>query len=346
MTLESITIAPFEGTKAEWDGAAQALDGSSFCHRAGWRSVMEEVLGHQTWWWVARGSEGDILGALPLVRVKSRIFGDYLVSMPFLSYGGPVGSVDARRALAAHAIQLADELNVDLLELRTRHDLLDSGLTTNARKLTVVKALPETSEELWEKGLRAKVRSQVRRPLKEGMTVRFGPDQLEPFYEVFATAMRDLGTPVLPRRFFEKLRLEFDDDVLFGVVDFKGSPVAAGCGFFGDDEFEITWAGASREYSRLAPNMLLYWGFMEECIRLGSSLFNFGRCSPDSGTHRFKTQWGTDEERLPWLQRSPTGLLSTPNPDSAKFRAATATWRRLPVGVANLIGPRLSRLLP
>jgi hypothetical protein len=178
------------------------------------------------------------------------------------------------------------------------------------------------------------------------MTARFGLDALPDFYEVFARTMRDLGTPVLARRFFEVIAERFAEESVVGVIEHQDRVVAAGYGFLWGGEVEITWAGALREYSASAPNMLLYWSFMEESIRRGAGTFNFGRCSPGSGTHRFKMQWGAGEQVLPWAQWSPGGVASTPSPDSAKFRLATAVWTKLPVPVANLIGPRISRLLP
>jgi len=341
-----IVIECFDGDGVAWDEALTALEGTSFCHLYGWRAVMEEVLGHETHWWVARGEDNAVEGLLPIVRVRSRLFGDYLVSMPFLNYGGPVGSPAARTALAQHAAGHAQDLGVDLLELRGRRETKAEGLTVNARKITVIKTLPETPEELWEKGIKAKLRSQIRRPMKEGMEIRFGPDLVDPFYEVFSITMRDLGTPVLPKPFFESIRTHLGDSVMFAVVEHEGRAVAAGCGLIWDGELEITWAGASREHQRLAPNMLLYWGMMEESTKRGFHSFNFGRCSLDSGTHRFKKQWGTEDHPLPWLQWSPSGVPSTPSPDSPKFRLATAAWSRLPVSVTNVIGPRLSRLIP
>ena len=336
-------VEPFGGDADGWNDLLGSMEGATFCHLHGWRAVMEEALGHETFWWVARNEGGTAEGLLPLVRVRSRLFGHYLVSMPFLNYGGPVGTEPARRALARRATDLARELGVDLLELRARSDL-ETG--ENRRKVTVLKSLPDSRDELWEDGLRSKVRSQVRRPMKEGMEVRFGPDRLDAFYRVFSTTMRDLGTPVLPRSFFETIRDHLGASSLFATVELDGEPLAAGCGLFYDAELEITWAGASREHSRLAPNMLLYWGMMEEGVRRGMDVFNFGRCTPDSGTHRFKRQWGTEDEPLPWLQWSPSGVSSTPNPDSPKYRFATDVWSRLPVGVANRLGPLLSRSIP
>lgn len=341
----ALQVVSFEGDASSWDALLSGPDGT-FCHRFGWKKVLEDGLGHETHWLVAEDQAGVPHGVLPLARVRSRLFGDYLVSMPFLNYGGPIGSQDAQEVLAKEAQRIATELDVDLLELRTRHVSPDTNLSVNARKLTVVKQLPSEPEELWDKGIKAKVRSQIRRPMKEGMEVRFGEEQLEAFYEIFSTTMRDLGTPVLPRRFFELVRDEFGSDVIFTAVYLGDEPVAAACGLGWNDEFEISWAGSSREHAKKAPNMLLYWGLMEECVSRGYETFNFGRCSPDSGTHRFKKQWGSEDVPLPWLQWSPSGVLSTPNPDSPKFRLATRAWQRLPVGIANVIGPRISRSLP
>ena len=306
---------------------------------------MTDVMGHETLYMTARDREGLCRGLLPLVRVRSRLFGDYLLSMPFMSYGGPVGSDDAKKALAEAAVAEAERLGVDLMELRTRQPL-DLDLPRSDRKITVLKSLPDDPETLWTDGLKAKVRSQVRRPMKEGMEARIGADLVDPFYEVFSVTMRDLGTPVLPKTFFEEIAARMSDQVVFSVVEYEGRPAAAGCGFLWKGEYEITWAGALRELSRKAPNMLLYWSLMEESVRRGASTFNFGRCSPGSGTHRFKSQWGTEDQPLPWTQWARGGVAATPNPDSAKFRLATQVWSRLPVSVTNRLGPWLSRSLP
>jgi serine/alanine adding enzyme len=342
---DTVRAVTFEGTDGEWDAAVASLGGGTFCHLSGWRHVLAEGLGHESMRLAVRGTSGETLGVLPLARVRSRLFGDYLLSMPFLSYGGPLGGGVARRALVEAAVAEARRLGVDLLELRSREPL-PGDLAVSERKLTVLKALPATTEELWEKGIKAKLRSQVRRPLKEGMTARFGLDLVPEFYAVFARTMRDLGTPVLPRRFFDVVAERFARESVVGVIEREGETVAAGYGFLWDGEVEITWAGALREHAASAPNMLLYMSFMEESIRRGARTFNFGRCSPGSGTHRFKMQWGSEEHVLPWAQWSPGGVAATPSPDSAKFRLATAAWRRLPLPVANLIGPSVSRLLP
>lgn len=338
-------VREVEPGDARWDAWLTGAEGSTFCHLAGWREVMEEVLGHRCRYLAAEAEDGSWAGVLPLVRVRGAPFGHFLLSMPFLNDGGPLGSPAARRLLAAEAVEEARRLGVDLLELRTREPL-GGGLAESQRKVTVLLPLPDTAEELWEKGFRAKLRSQIRRPQKEGLTTRFGADQAAPFYEVFARNMRDLGTPVLPRAWFERIARVFPEQSLFAVVYSGDTPVAAGCGFAWRGEFEITWASALREFNSVSPNMLLYWALMERAIAMGVKTFNFGRCTPGAGTHRFKLQWGGSDLPLPWAQWSPGGVAATPSPDRPVFRLATAAWQRLPVPVANLVGPVLARRLP
>jgi serine/alanine adding enzyme len=337
---------PVEPGDPAWDAYVDAAEGSTFCHAGGWRGIIEDVLGHQCTYLAARDHDGRWLGALPLVRVRSRLFGDYLVSMPFLNYGGPIGGPSARAHLARDAARIAEREGVDLLELRCREPV-DSALHLVHRKVAVVLRLPEAAETLWSERFPSKLRSQIRRPLKEGLEVRFGAGQVHPFYEVFCRHMRDLGTPVLPRALFERIATVFPTASLFGVVYRGDEPVAAGCGLAWRGELEMTWAASLREHSRVAPNMLLYWSFMERAIEQGVRRFNFGRSTPGAGTHRFKRQWGGEDVPLPWLQWSARGLSATPSPDgSAMFQLATRVWQRVPLPLARRFGPPLARKLP
>src|SRR3989454_12291873 len=163
---------------------------------------MENVLGHECLYTIACDDAGAWRGILPLVRVRTPLFGDYLVSLPFLNAGGPVGAPEAIAPLVEHAAALARRLGVDLLELRTRH-VVSCELRLSRRKLTVRLELPDSAAALW-RAFDPKLRSQIKRPQREGLAARFGPEQLDPFYDVLARNMRSLGTPVLPRAFFER----------------------------------------------------------------------------------------------------------------------------------------------
>ena len=339
-----MTTLSLNGDASSWDAFVTRADGSSFCHLAGWRDILTDVLGVECLYRVAVDPDGELQGVLPLVRVRSWIFGHYLVSLPFLNDGGPLGSPDARRQLVEEAVAEARRSRADLLELRTR-DAGGLDLPVSSRKITVLLALPPTPDDLF-KSFSSKLRSQIRRPMKEGLTTRFGLDQVEPFYEVFARTMRDLGTPVLPRVFFERVAAAFPDLAQFGVVYRGDQPLAAGCGFFWREEFEMTWAGALRESRPVAANMLLYWAFMEQTIARSARVFNFGRCTPGGGTHLFKQQWGGADVALPWCQYAPAAVKATPSPDDPAFSWGPRLWRRLPLSIANRLGPRLVRYLP
>ncbi len=342
----SLEVGAFDGPANEWDAFVKQQRGWTHFHLHGWRQVISRTLGHSCPYVVARHEGGDLAGVLPLVRVKSLLFGDYLISVPFLNYGGPLGDDAAVRSLADHAVALAIREGVKLLELRSRIEL-PLGLPVSHRKITVVLDLPAGDPEVLWKALPAKLRSQVRRPQKEGVTVQFGLDQLEPFYRVFARHMRDLGTPAQSRRLFEAIADAFPEDVCFGCAYSGGHPVAGGAGFRWNGEFEMTWASSLSQYNRIAPNMLLYWAFIERAVNEGLALFNFGRCTPNGGTHRFKRQWGSRDEQLWWYQRAEGGgEAATPSPDDDAYSWGPRVWKRLPVPIASALGPHIVRFLP
>ena len=338
-------IEAVAGSPSEWDDFVRGSEYSTHCHLLGWRSVIERAFGHECLYLAARGAQRELAAVLPLVRVKSLLFGHYLVSMPFLNSGGPLGSQDAVGRLATHAAAIARRDGALLLELRSRQPL-SVDLPVSHRRITVVLDLPAGEPRcLWER-LSAKVRSQVRRPLKEGAEVRFGLDQVGSFFSVFAHHMRDLGTPTLPRRFFECIAQTFPNDVWFGCVYLDSRPVACGCGFRWGGEFEMTWAAALRAYHHMAPNMLLYWAFMERAASEGLTLFNFGRCAPGGGTHRFKQQWGTRDVPLWWYHRAANTRAVMPSARDGRFALGQRIWRQLPVAVATALGPRIVRYIP
>jgi len=334
----------FTGTGEEWDAFVVDQPGYTHFHRYGWKRIIEEVFGHETRYFASRNGRG-LCAALPLVRVRSRIFGHYLVSMPFLNYGGPVGTDEGIAGVVRAASEEAKSSRARLLELRSRV-AMPVDLPVSHRKITVMLDLPSDPETL-HGSFGSKLRSQIRRPAREGVTVRFGPDQVPAFYEVFSRHMRDLGTPSLPRRFFDAIASVFPEDSWFGCAWLGAEPIACGAGFRWGDEFEMTWASSLSRFNRIAPNMFLYWSFMERAIAGGLRRFNFGRCSPDSGTHRFKRQWGSRDEPLYWYQWAPEGTdLATPSPDQGKYAWGPRLWRHLPLGIARRLGPWIVKSIP
>ena len=349
----TFTVSRYEGSAGAWDAFVRGQNSGTrytHCHLYGWRAVMHRAMGHDTPYLVATDDvSGAIAGVLPLVRLKSMLFGHFLVSMPFLNYGGPLGSPAAVSALAAHAAGMAESDGVGILELRSRYDYGPlRNFSVSHRKVTVLLDSSGGSEALWNR-LPSKVRSQIRRPQKDGVTVRIGADQAQPFYEVFSRHMRDLGTPVMALEFFQSVVEQFRDSALFAVAYHEGTPIACGAGFtWGSDassEFEITWASALRGYNRISPNMLVYWELMKNVADRDVNTFNFGRCSPGGNTHKFKTQWGTTDQPLWWYVHAAKGTQPMTE-HSAGASIATRLWKHVPRAVANVVGPRIVRLIP
>jgi len=332
--------------RAEWDEYVRSASGAELYHDYRWRELITDVFRHETLYLAARAG-GRILGVLPLVRLKSRLFGDFMVSMPFVNYGGVVADTPrARSALLDAAVRNGLEAGVGHIELRGRDAaLLDWPERDD--KVTMLLDLPDSADALWS-GFKPKLRAQIRRPQKEGaVACSGGIELLDEFYAVFARNMRDLGTPVYSKRFFAAVLEKFEDESKLHVVRLGGKPVAAGLVLAHRSVLEIPWASSLREVSRTSVNMLLYWSVLEDAANRGFSRFDFGRSTKGSGTHRFKLQWGAKEQQLRWHYWLPAGRsMPRLSPSNPKYRGAIALWRKLPVPVANLLGPHIVRNLP
>lgn len=336
------SIALYSGDAATWDTAVQGMPDATAAHLYAWKPLIEDVYQQECPYITARRA-GRITGLLPLVDVRSVLFGRTLVSMPYLNAGGPLGDDTDIRALAEYAVELARSLRIRTMEFRALRGL-PIGLEAHSEKVGCVLDLPGTSELLW-KSLGSKLRSQIRRPQKEGVEMRFGPDQVEPFFRVFARNMRDLGSPTHAARFFSGIAKHLDERAWFGCAWLQGQPIAAGCALQFGDEVEMTWASTVREFNRVAPNMLLYWTFMERAVNEGLKHFNFGRSTPGSGPHRFKLQWGARDVPLCWY-RWPDQAAAPLQQDSGPMSVASRVWRHLPVPVATALGARLRGGIP
>jgi serine/alanine adding enzyme len=343
--VTSLRIIDASADSEQWDRVVESLPGSTCAHLFGWREIMNDVLGHDCLYLAAVDGDGAWRGVLPLVRVRN-ILGHFLISLPFLNDGGPIGDDAAQESLVEFAIAEAVRSGATLLELRAR-EVLPGPAVPSYRKVAVHLSLPSSAELLWQDTIRAKLRSQIRRPTKEGMTFRSGVSELRSFYKVFSRNMRDLGTPVLPRSFFEGASSAFGSAVLFATVYARnGLPVAAACCLLWRDELEVTWASSLREFNHQSPNMLLYFRLMEDAVERGVRVFNFGRCSPGGSTHRFKQQWGGEDVPLPWPSWPGGASTRVPSAERPLYRLAVEAWRRLPLVITNRLGPTLARLLP
>lgn len=336
-----------DGDEAAWDAFLETRSETTLYHRSPWRRLIEDQFGQQAFYLYAAGAAGDVQGVLPLVRLKSRLFGDYMVSMPYVNYGGAIGlTPDIETALMQEACRLGESLGVSHIEFRDTLQRAE-GWTMRTDKVVMLLDLPGTPEALWD-GFTPKLRAQIRRPQREQTEVVHGGLELLPqFYQVFARNMRDLGTPVYGDGFFAAILKVFPASAKITVVHHAHQPVAAAFTLGHRERLEIPWASSLREYNQLGVNMLLYWEVLRRAIEDGYRSFDFGRSSMDSGTFRFKKQWGAQPQQLYWHYWLAAGQpLPQLTPSSPKYQLAIRTWKRLPLSVANWLGPHIVKNLP
>ena len=334
-----------ETSGSAWDAYVSQHSDATVDHLWGWRNIFEGVFGHQPVYLSARRGE-SLVGALPLVQFHSRIFGRFVVSLPFLNYGGVLADDGAvTEALVARAVDIARQFGARHVELRhVRRQLPDRPCREHKLQLTL--PLPEQSDALWS-GMDRKVRNQVRKAQKEGLVaVSGGAELVSEFYSVFAHNMRDVGTPVYSRRLFDETLRAFPDRARITVVRHAGQPIAAGLSVSFRDVVIVPWASSLRAYRHLCANMLLYWAMLEQAIAGGFRTFDFGRSSPGGGTHQFKLQWGAREVPFHWEYLLLSGNeLPDQGPTNPKFKIAIDLWKHLPLAIAGRVGPVLSRHL-
>jgi FemAB-related protein (PEP-CTERM system-associated) len=312
-----------------------------------WMTVLERGLGH-TPYCLEAVAEGKTVGVLPLAYVRSLLFGRFLVGLPYLNYGGPQAD-DAATAgrLLDEAAALADRLKVRYLELRSEaaadHPKFERA---RADKVHMRLALPATAGALWDQ-LSTKVRNQVRKGQKSGLTVAWGThDVLGEFHDVFSENMRDLGTPGYGRKLFAATLEQFPGRAELCVVRAEGKPVAAGLLLHGWGVTEVPSASSLRSHNHTCANMLLYWNLLQRSVERGQAVFDFGRSSQDSPTFRFKKQWGAEPVAAQWQCYARSGSSGEMRPDNPSYGRLVRLWRRLPLWLTRRIGPSVVRGIP
>jgi len=312
-----------------------------------WLEALGEAFRHKTYALEA-SQDGRVVGVLPLMYVKSILFGRFLVSLPYLSWAGVIVEDEViAGALVDRAVELADELDVRYLELRheveRQHPALGQRMTS---KVTMRLALDCSCEAVWGQ-LRSVVRTQVRKAEKQGLTVDWGGRELlRDFYDVFSHNMRDLGTPVFGRRMFECILTHFPDQAELCVVHLGGKAIAAALAVHGPQITEAPSVSALQAYRSTAANSLLYWRLIQRAIERGQAVFDFGRSTVDSSTFVFKRKWGAEPQPLVWQYYVRKGQANDMRPDNGKYDRMINVWRRLPVGVTRLVGPAIVRGIP
>ena len=331
---------------ADSDAYVRGHAGATGYHLRAWTDLIGRVFGHETKYLVADTADG-VVGVLPLVFFRSRLFGRFAVSLPFVNYGGVIADgPEAERALLDRAMEETQAAGGTHLELRHTRQLY-SDLTPKRHKVAMVLPLCDTAEHEWER-LDRKVRNQVRKGEKSDLAVVVGGVELvDEFYSVFAHNMRDLGTPVYTRALFTDVLTTFRTTSRAFVVRHQGRPVAGSIVVWHQGTAEVPWASALRSANALSANVFLYWHMLKFCVEQGLETFDFGRSTPNEGTFHFKRQWGAQPRELVWEYWTASGH-ATPNvnPKNPKFDLAIRAWQRLPLPVASALGPHIVRNIP
>jgi len=347
-----ITVSCYRGRELaarqlEWTSFAQSLVDLPGVYNPAWVIPLARGL-HQTPYVLEARAAGRLVGVLPLLELRSLLFGRHLVSLPYQSPAGVLtNNSEAARVLISAACALADDLRVRYLELRQEVPFAHPQLTgERTNKVEVRLALPTTEEALW-KSFDPKVRNQVRKGEKNLLNVVWGGSELlSTFYQVFAQNMRDLGTPVYSPRLFREFLAHFGHDAEFCVVRKDGQPLAAALLIHERGTTKVPSASSLRAFNSLNANMLMYWSLLQRAISRGQRVFDFGRSSQDSSTLAFKQQWGAVAQATTWqyyLRHGSPHELHVGNP---KLQRRIELWRKLPLWLANWLGPQIVRGIP
>jgi FemAB-related protein (PEP-CTERM system-associated) len=319
------------------------------CHDSKWLLALNQGLGHQVSLIVAFDQYDQVIGFLPLAMVQSFLFGRFLVSLPYLNSGG-VCSDDPQvaHALIDRAVELADTLDVKHLELRHETPVEHPKLTVSRTdKVHMRLALPESPEALM-KSYKSKLRSQIKKTSENPFELAFGSLELvDEFYHVFATNMRDLGTPVYSKRLFGAVLANFGQQVAeLAVVRLEGKTIAGALLIHQDGTSQVPSASALRAYNSTGANLWMYSKLLERAILKGSSVFDFGRSSLESGTFKFKEQWGAKACPAVWQYYVRKGNPADMRPDSQNKQKLIKTWQKLPLWLSKMLGPGIVRGIP
>ncbi len=345
----SPVIRPLDAPRgAAWDAFVAAHPQGTFFHQAAWAGVLAQAFGHTAHYLLAE-QDGAVAGVLPLLHMRTRLFGNVLVSTPFCVYGGPLtADRDAFRALCEAGAALRERLGASALELRfpapPPEDWLDASEWPARDDLYVTfRRVITADDDANMKAIPRKQRAMVRKGIERGLSSRIDSD-VDGLHRIYAESVRNLGTPVFSRRYFQLLREAFADRMDVLTVEDAGVPVASVLNFYWRDEVLPYYGGGTAAARACHANDFMYWEVMRAAAARGCRLFDFGRSKHGTGAFSFKKNWGFAPTPLVHRYRlRPGAAIPDHNPLNPKYRLFIAAWQRLPLPVANLLGPFVVR---
>jgi len=344
MSATPILVKLLEAKDTErWDRFVLACPEATFFHRSGWQTVIERAFGHQTWFYYAE-SDGEIIGVLPLAQIKSRLFGHSLCSLPFCVYGGVASqSAAAQSALTQQAENLAASLNVDYLEHRNRA-ICHADWIGKDLYVTFKKAI-DPDEEKNMLAIPRKQRAMVRKGIKESLISEIDQD-IGRFFYAYSSSVHALGTPVFSKQYFRILKEVFADDCEILTITQNDEIISSVLSFYFRDEVLPYYGGGTSRSRVVAGNDFMYWELMRRACEKQYRVFDFGRSKLGTGSYDFKKNWGFEAQPLHYeylLLNART--LPDNNPLNPRFQMFIKLWQRMPMALANVIGPHIVKNL-
>ncbi len=339
-------IEYYDKYRTAWSNYVYHSTGATIAHQIGWMEVMRKGLGHSPQYLIALDND-KISGVLPLVILKTFWGSRYAISLPWIDYGGICADdFETEKMLLDEACRITDKENAQFMELRSIEEG-NHNLSIREDKATFLLKLDKDPEVIW-KGFDAKLRNQIRKSEKSGLTTEFGGiESLPDFYRIFAWKMHDLGTPVWGMKLFESILKNFPEAARIILVKQGEQAVAGGLLLSFKDRFYVPSAAAFRSALKFCPNHALYWEVIKKGCKEGYEYFDFGRSALGSNTYRFKRQWVPEPTRLVW-QYYLAGLKDIPsiNPSNPKYNLFIHVWKKIPLKLANYLGPKVIRNFP
>lgn len=329
-----------------WNQYVSGHAESTNYHRFEWKDVIEKTFGHKTFYLSSIDGNNRVTGILPLVHIKSALFGNSIVSMPFFNYGGILSdNEEAEKDLIDSAKQILRDTGAGYIEFRHTRERLP-GVGSKKHKVTMLLNLEKKIADQWDL-FDPKLRNQIRKSERSGLEKRTGHAEIDNFYAVFSRNMRDLGTPVYPKNLFRNIIKALPKYTDFLTIYLKGKAIAAGLITWHKNTLEMPWASSVREFRPYCPNDLLYWEAIKFGIERSFTKFDFGRSTPDSGTYKFKEQWGAKPIQLYW-QYIMGKALNYPDlsPDNPRFKLMIKLWQKTPLWITKIAGPRIVKYIP
>lgn len=345
--MQSIKIAQLsENDRGVWNQYVHRCAEATFFHLVEWQSIFDDVLGHRSYYLLAKQAE-EVVGVFPLVHVKSKLFGNALISVPFGVYGGILADDEnVFNDLSQHALKLARELKVDYIEVRDQHSVSDPDANWHAKDLYVTfkKELLATEEENF-KAIPRKQRAVVRKAIDYGLTSEWD-DNVDRFYAMYSESVRNLGTPVLSKKYYQSLLDVFGDQCRVLTIMDKDQPVSSVLNFYFKEQVLPFYGGGPAIARNCRANDFMYWELMRLSLEQGIKIFDFGRSKNGAGSFRFKKHWGFKPEPLPYrfhlINAKDVPDLSPVNP---KYQLAIKAWQKLPLSITHMVGPIIARNL-